>query len=132
MAGRSKSGYEATVGDWIRVENLCLQAHVGVYPHERLIRQRVIVDVGLEADLSSAGLSDRVEDTIDYDLAASEVRAVVQSGHHQLIESIAESVARRLLLCFQGRVTRVRVRVGKPSALPDARAVAVEIERSAP
>jgi dihydroneopterin aldolase len=120
------------VGDRIRVEGLSLFAHVGVYPHERLMRQRILVDLELETDLSIAGRSDRIEDTFDYDVAAEVARGVALSGHHQLIESIAELVAEGLLARFAGRGATVRVRVTKPNALPDARAVAVEITRQAP
>ncbi len=117
------------MSDRIRVEGLALLAYVGVYPHEKSLRQRLVVDLEFECDLSSAGKSDLLSDTLDYDQAARVVREVVASRHHQLIESIAESVAERLLGDFGSAVQAVRVRVSKPQALADARTVSVEIER---
>lgn len=120
------------MGDRIRVEGLSILAQVGVYPHERAQRQRIYIDVELESDLSAAGRSDQMRDTLDYDAAAGLVREVVLRRHHDLIESIAEEVAEGLLGRFAGRLTGVRVRVEKPGALADARAVSVEIQRRPP
>lgn len=120
------------MSDRIRVDGLSIQARVGIYPHERVQRQRIFVDLELETDLSVAGRSDRIGATLDYDLAAELAREVAEKRHHALIESLAEEVAAGLLERFAGRVERVRVRVTKPSALADARAVSVEIERHPP
>lgn len=120
------------MSDRIRVEGLALLASVGVYPHERLARQRVLVDLELEVDLSAAGRSDRLADTLNYDEAARLVRAVLSERHHELIECVAETIAQRLLAGLGPALRAVRVRVGKPHALADARLVSVEIERRAP
>lgn len=120
------------MSDRIRVEGLAVLGSVGVYPHERQARQRLVIDLELEADLGLAGRSDRLSDTLDYAEAARVAREVVTERHHQLIESIAETIAERLLAGLAGRVQAVRVRVGKPHALADARMVAVEIERRTP
>jgi dihydroneopterin aldolase len=113
--------------DRVKLEGLAIDASVGVYEFEHQVRQRLEIDVTAEIDLTEAGRSDRLEAGLDYDGIARHCREVVAERHHQLIESIAESIAARVL--HDERVDRVEVRVAKPGAVPDARTVAVEIRR---
>ncbi len=117
--------------DRVRLEGLVLEAGVGVYDFERGIRQRLEVDVTAHIDLAPPGSTDDVADTLDYDGIAQLCRSVVEARHHDLIESIAAEIADGVL---QGApaVVRVEVRVAKPGAIPDAKNVAVEIDRSRP
>lgn len=113
--------------DRVKLEGLVVYASVGVYEFEHDIRQRLEIDVAAEIDLAEAGSTDRLEAGLDYDSLAQHCREVAAERHHQLIETIAESIASRVLR--DGRIHRVEVRVAKPGAVPDARTVAVEIAR---
>lgn len=118
------------MADRIRLEGLEVEAVVGVYPHEHLAPQRLVLDVSVETDTREAGLSDALGHTVDYDQIARICRAVAGERLH-LIEALAERVAAKVLALDASRVQRVWVRVAKPQAVPGARTVAVEIERSA-
>lgn len=103
----------------------------GVLASERETSQPFTVDVELAADLARAGGSDRLSDTVDYVEAHAIVREIVEGEHRDLLESLAEQIARRLLE-LQG-VRGAKVRVGKKPPLPGQfREFAVEIERSRP
>jgi dihydropteroate synthase len=119
-------------GDQIRLRGLAVDALIGVYPHEEQLRQRLLIDLDLTTDLRSAGASDDVARTVDYDRLAAIARQVATARHHRLIEAVAEEIARRILEEEAPRVRRVRVRVAKPGAVRDAERVAVEVSRSAP
>jgi dihydroneopterin aldolase len=114
--------------DRVKLEGLAVEASVGVYEFEHAIRQRLEIDVTAHMDLSEAGRTDALAAGLDYDRIAACCREVVASRHHQLIETIAESIAARVL-AIDARVQRAEVRVAKPGAVPDARTVAVEIGR---
>ncbi len=60
---------------------------------------------------------------------ATIAREVASGPHHALVETIAERIAERLRAEWPDRLQRVRVRVAKPRAVPDARTVAIEIDR---
>jgi dihydroneopterin aldolase len=117
-------------GDLVRIEGLEIEAEIGVHPHERGIRQRLVIDIALETDIAQAAASDLLALSVDYDRAAELARAIVREKHHALIETVAERIAEQLLQELAARVSRVFVRVAKPGAVPDARTVAVEIWRS--
>jgi dihydroneopterin aldolase/D-erythro-7,8-dihydroneopterin triphosphate epimerase len=87
----------------------------------------VVINITLCADLSAAGRSDRLEDTVDYKKIKREVMAEVEASRCRLVEHLAERIA---AVCLKDRrVRRVRVLLEKPGALRFARTVGVELER---
>ena len=116
--------------DRILIEGMVFFGRHGVFEAERQLGGRFTVDAELEADLSAAGASDRLEDTVDYTVAHRLVGEVVRGEPCRLIETVAERIARRLLSL--DRVSRVTVRVRKRPALPDGDlgSVGVEVTRS--
>jgi len=101
----------------------------GALVEERRRGQEFVVDVEVETDLARAGASDGLEDTVDYRQVYAAAKAVVEGPARQLLEAVAEEIARRVLALE--RVEAVTVRVRKPSAaLPGPLAYsAVEIQR---
>ncbi len=118
---------ERSAVDKITIHDIELRCIVGVYPEERHEKQDVVVTVTLHADLTRAGKSDDVNDTVDYKSVKKTIVDMVESSSYQLIEALAQAVA-DACLAFDG-VERVDVRVEKPGALRFARTVAVEISR---
>lgn len=113
--------------DKIRIEGLKLSAFVGVSPEEKLQRIPIVLDICVFCELRKAGLSDNLDDTVDYAWLVKEIANFVGTGTFNLIESIAEGVAAK---CLQhGMVESVNVRVEKPGIISDADRVSVEIER---
>ena len=101
----------------------------GVLPEEQTRPQPFEVDVELSVDLSSAGDSDDIKDTVDYSAVSEAISRVVRSERYQLLERLATRIAE---VCRQDeRVTNVIVTVRKLH--PPVRAmvdhVAVRIEQ---
>lgn len=103
--------------------------HHGDIEAERILGGRLDVDVELHGDLSVAGASDQLEDTLDYVRCFELVREVVENRQYNLLEAVAENIAAGLLA--QPRAESVRVRVAKQPPLRGVvRSCAVVIERS--
>jgi len=100
--------------DRIVLTNLRFEARHGVHGWERETAQPFEVDVELWLDLAPAGRSDDLAATIDYGLVYDEVALVLDGPPRNLLESLAESVARGLLTRFD-TVDEVVVRVRKPA-----------------
>lgn len=114
--------------DRLHLEGLQFFGHHGDVEAERTLGGRVDVDVELTCDLSLAGHTDRLADTIDYVRCYDAVRQVVETHQHNLLETVAQQIADRLLQ--DQRVEGVRVRVAKQPPLPGSfRRFAVDIER---
>lgn len=100
---------------------------VGVTEEERRERQDIHIDVDVWTDDETATRTDRFADTIDYRALKKDVFYVVESNRYNLVEAMAGQIAD--LALKDPRVTAVRVRVEKPTALRFARTVGVELER---
>lgn len=111
----------------VHIDRLELVASVGVFEVEKRYEQRIIVSVALDVVDSYDGLSDRLEDVLDYDAVVRRINAIAEAGHFHLIETLAERIA---AACLEDRrVAVVRVRVDKPDIVPGCRSVGVEIVR---
>lgn len=114
--------------DRIYIRDLTLRCIIGVYPEERREKQDVVINIVLECDHSAAAKSDNLNDAVDYKGLKKQVIKLVEASQFNLIETLADRIAR---LCLEnGRVLRATVMVDKPAALRFARSVAVEISRS--
>jgi len=114
--------------DTVRIEQLELDCLIGINPWERLTKQRITIDITMDVDLSAAGRSDSIRDTVDYRVVAKAVTAEVNSSSYKLVEALAARLAE---ICMTNeRVQSVEVTLRKPGAIRNATAVGVTIRRS--
>jgi 7,8-dihydroneopterin aldolase/epimerase/oxygenase len=114
----------------ILVKDLVLLCSIGAYPNERLQRQRVRFNVDLRAVWSSGAFEDDLAQVVNYKDITTAIRNLVEEGHINLVETLAQRVADS---CFADpRVLEVRVMVEKLDVEPAAAGLGVEIERSRP
>jgi 7,8-dihydroneopterin aldolase/epimerase/oxygenase len=104
------------------VRGLRLDAGIGVYAHEQGRLQPLMVDVTLV--LRPAAV-ERLGDTVNYERVAEAARGLVDAGHIELVETLAERLARACL--DDARVMRATVRIEKPEALAGAEAAGCEV-----
>ncbi|MFL5031124.1 MAG: dihydroneopterin aldolase [Xanthobacteraceae bacterium] len=119
------------MSDSIFVSGLALHAYHGVMPHEAKVGQSFALDLVVDIDLADAGRSDKVADTVSYDLIVAAATQAFCAQRYRLVEAAAGAVADAILAQFP-RVDGVRVTVHKPHAPIAAtfRDVGVEIVRS--
>jgi len=116
-------------GDSITLTGIAVQANHGVYAFERENGQLFVIDVTVWLDLGPAARGDELAETVHYGELAEAVHAAVADDPVDLIETVAERVA-RVALGFPA-VARVRATVHKPDAPIDVpfADVAVTVER---
>jgi dihydroneopterin aldolase len=83
----------------------------------------------MAADIRRAAASDHIDDTIDYKKVAKRLLAFVGESQFNLVETLAEQIARVVVTEFG--VSWVKVRLNKQGAIRGARDVGIEIERRA-
>jgi len=114
-------------GDRIYIRRLHARCIIGIFPEERTEKQDVYLNITMYADLRDAGVSDAIEDTVDYKRVKKRVLAMVEQSEFFLLERLAEQVA---TLCLEDpHIERVEVVIDKPGALRFADSVAVHIVR---
>jgi len=102
------------VTDRIDLKGIEVYARHGVLEREQTHAQIFRVDVAAYLDLSQPSESDDLGDTLDYGELALQVREVVGSESHALIERVASSVADVVLA--HSAVKRTVVTIHKPDA----------------
>lgn len=121
------------MSDQIFLEGVRFYGYHGVNPEERTQGQRFQIDVTVEADLRSAGMTDDVARTISYSAVYRRVKAVVEGEPKALLEAVAETIAADLLTTYGG-ARAVTVTVRKPEvaikgSFLDAAGVRIRRER---
>lgn len=117
------------MSDRIDLTGIEVYAKHGVLDHEQERAQVFRVDVSVYTDLSVPAASDNLVDALDYSELALEIREVVGSESHKLIETVATSVAEAML--SHPEVERTSVTIHKPDAPIDLAFddVSVTVER---
>lgn len=113
--------------DIVYIRELRIETVIGIYEWERRIRQSVVLDLEMAADIARAAATDNIADALNYKAVAKRVIAFVEASQFQLVETLAERVAEIVLEEFG--VPWLRLRVNKEGALRGARDVGVVIER---
>ena len=110
--------------DKIFVKGLEVTCVIGVWEWERQIQQKLIIDLEMGWDISTAA---QLEDTLSYKDVAKKASAYIVDTKANLVERLAEGIA--TLLAEEFGVSGCRVKINKRGAVTGARDVGVEIER---
>jgi 7,8-dihydroneopterin aldolase/epimerase/oxygenase len=113
--------------DIIYLNDLRIDTIIGIYDWERRVKQTVILDLEMGADIRKAAASDNIEDTLNYKAVAKRLFAFIGDSEFELVETLAERVAELILKEFS--VPWLRLRVNKQGAVRGVRDVGVIIER---
>ena len=113
--------------DKIYFRRWVLPARIGVLPHEKEAAQSLAIDLEFDVDARSAAAQDVLANTIDYRQIKAAIEHVIQLQHYELIETVAERIAERLLADFP--IRSLRLCVEKPDIFADMDAVGICIER---
>ena len=102
--------------DVILLEGIEVPCALGVTEAERQMRRPVRLDLELEFDLSRAGRTDDLSETIDYGEIYEVVAKVAGGRDHQLVEALGERIADALFDMFSIDSVKLTVRKSKPIA----------------
>lgn len=116
------------MSDQIHISDLLLRTIIGINDEEREKKQDVLINISMLVDLKTAGRSDDINDAVNYRTITKEIIDLVENSHFQLVEKMADEVARICLL--DHKVQSARVQIEKPGALRFARSVGVTVVRT--
>lgn len=113
--------------DQILIEGLVLPAFIGMFAHEYDAPQPIRFD--LTVDIAPLTLSDEhdTDNIVRYDHIVADIKEILSVGHIDLVETLAEDIAKTCL--SYNRAQQVCVTVAKPAAFAGAKAVGVRITR---
>lgn len=105
-----------------------VEAYIGIYPHEKAKPQSVIVSVEVAVSYNEGHLDDDFGNVLNYEHITTLVKDIAQSGHINLVETMADRIA---LGCFADpMVLSAKVEVTKPDAIKGVGGVGVTVEHT--
>ena len=114
--------------DKIILTDLRINAVIGIWDWEKRNPQTISIDLEMKTDTKKASQSDSIEDALDYKAVSKRVKQFIQESQFNLIETVAENVAKIILEEFD--VQWLKLRVSKPFAIRGSSNVGVYIERT--
>lgn len=113
--------------DIVYIRELEVETVIGIYDWEREIRQRVNLDIEMGTDISAAAATEEIDNTLNYKSVSDRLISFISDSEFLLVETMAQEIADILMNEFG--VRWLRLRLGKPGAVPAAKDVGVIIER---
>ena len=114
--------------DQVFIKDLLVRGIIGINDWEREKPQDILINIAISADLSAAGESDDITDSINYRTIAKKAQIQAETAERLTVEALAADIAK---ICLEEPgVVKVRVKIEKPNAVRFARSVGVEVERS--
>ena len=101
----------------IFINNLIIQASVGVYEHEKQYKQNIIVNVELLLSNDSEPKNDNLEETQDYSQFRRCLIDIIKSQHFQLLETLVKNIHSSLMI--NSFVIGAKVKISKPDIFND-------------
>lgn len=108
------------------VNRLAVKASIGIHPHERENKQTIwlTIDAGV---LEDSATPEAIGDVVCYEDMCRIATALASDGHIDLVETLAERIADRLM--EDPRLVQIRVQIEKPQAIDQAASVGIAISR---
>ncbi len=113
--------------DKVFLHDLRVETTIGIFDWERRIRQTIGIDLEMASDVRKAAATDQIGDALDYKKVAKRVISFVEAAEFQLVETLAEAIAK--IVTDEFSVSWVRVAVNKQGAVRGAAGVGIIIER---
>lgn len=114
--------------DTIFIAELNVKTKLGVPAWERLVAQRIILDIEIGYELALACNTDAIIDTIDYGAVVVRIRETLTKNSFQLVEALAEHICQLILKEFGA--LWVKVKVAKPGIVAGLKSLGVIVERT--
>lgn len=113
--------------DFIFIEELRVEAHVGIYPREQVTAQTIEINLTFGVP-DEAARDDDIAKTIDYAEVIGRIRGELAARHFNLLETLGEFVIALMLDEF--KAPWVKISIAKIGVMKGVRRVGVQIERS--
>jgi dihydroneopterin aldolase len=116
--------------DRLTLVGVKLEPRIGVTPGERRQPQSCEADISLWGDFEAAATTDSLSNAIDYSKVVATVLKIAHSEEFNLLETLADRLAKTMLTVYPASRVKVRVRKRPASLTSKLDYVEVEMEES--
>jgi dihydroneopterin aldolase len=118
--------------DTLEINQIRAYGYTGYFPEEQRLGQWFEVNLVFWLDLSQAGETDDLNDTVDYSQVVRQVQAMIETSKFQTIERLAATIAQALLTQHCLKQVKVRLTKCQPPIPNFSGHVTIELVRSKP
>lgn len=113
--------------DIVFIDDLRVDATIGIYDWERKIKQTLAFDIEMATDIRQAAAADCIDYTLNYKAVSKRVIDFVEQSAFLLVETLAERICEIIMQEFD--VKWMKLTLNKLGAVRGARSVGIRIER---
>jgi FolB domain-containing protein len=110
------------------IRDLKLEMSAGIYEHEKVKYQSVIVNVKLDVFTNLNASLENIEEVVSYEDIIKQIEKLAVKQHYNLLERFAEDIA-RMCLNFDNKIQAAEVSVEKPDIIENVTSVGIHIKR---
>lgn len=107
------------------IKDLQASTVLGVLGWEKQSKRLVVLNLELHINTDHAGVSDEMNDSIDYAMIEDKILRRLDAANYNLIERLVTDIG-QFVLSLDKRVAKVLVEADKPGALRMARSVSIK------
>jgi len=110
----------------VLVKNLILKASVGIYPKEKIRKQKVRFNISITANDNIKTKND-ISEFVSYEDVIKNVKNIINRGHIPLIENLAQNIAEKCLI--NKRILKIEIMIEKLETFKETESVGIKIIR---
>ena len=110
----------------VLVKNLILKASVGIYPKEKIRKQKVRFNISITANDNIKTKND-ISEFVSYEDVIKNVKNIINRGHIPLIENLAQNIAKKCLI--NKKILKIEIMIEKLERFKEAESVCIKIIR---
>ena len=110
----------------VLVKNLILKASVGIYPKEKIRKQKVRFNISITANDNIKTKND-ISEFVSYEDVIKNVKNIINRGHIPLIENLAQNIAEKCLI--NKKILKIKIMIEKLETFKEAESVGIKIIR---
>ena len=110
----------------VLVKSLILNASVGIYPKEKIKKQKVRFNISIIAKNNIKTKND-ISNFVSYEDVIKNVKNVINKGHTPLIENLAHNIAEKCLK--DKKIFKIEIMIEKLETFKETESVGIKIVR---
>tara|TARA_B100000949_G_scaffold8122_1_gene6374 strand:+ start:748 stop:1116 length:369 start_codon:yes stop_codon:yes gene_type:complete len=110
----------------VLVKDLILKTFVGIYPNEKIKKQKVRFNISIIAQDNIKKKND-ISEFVSYEDIIKNVKNVINKGHTPLIENLAHNIAEKCLI--NKKILRIEIMIEKLETFKETESVGIKIVR---
>ena len=110
----------------VLIKDLILKASVGIYPKEKIRKQKVRFNISITTKDNIKSKND-ISEFVSYEDIIKNVKNIINKGHIPLIENLAQNIAEKCLI--NKKILKIEIMIEKLETFKEAQSVGIKIVR---